>query len=901
VERNDFCGANDDGVKIDGEKRPPRKKRGLKSTRDDNEPFLLVGFDTEFKTPPRPLSFTEVAAGEAKYEVLSYQFCCRMQDGRVWSEICCPDKDARMSLGEFIIFALGSGAREAGITNIPTNIFLVGHFTRADVPAFADFHDLTDVLSNVRNTFISVDSYVPLDIKFPDGEAPVELKVRLRDTMLLSPGTSKSLAAIGELIGKPKIILDPDPERELWMKQNMDVVRRDHWPLFREYALNDAIICTEYIDRIQKQYKEITGVQKIPTTLTSIGVDLLLKSWDETLGVDELEILGKEVVINKVWDKRKGYYVKVKKKVDLAEIHWNMNFVTECYHGGRNEQFWFGPGFEDVWTDYDLSSAYPTAMSLIGVPQWCDFYHSTDLDDFTPTTLGFALVDFAFPEGTRFPTLPVRTAHGLVFPMSGSSYCAAPEIALAKSLGAGLIIRYSTIIPTDDSCKIFGEFIKECLDKRSQYPKRSFDALFWKEISNSTYGKTAQGLMAKRVYDMRSRDTVQLPPSKITNPFFAAFITSFVRAILGEVINKLPDDVAVFSCTTDGFLTNAAAHQIKKAQSGELSAIFRGMREELTGKPGVLEVKHCIRQPLGWRTRGQATLIPGVLNPDDDGFHIVLAKSGIFTPAELKTDEEENTAIVKLFLERTPEHKITVAIKTGIRDMVERDADLVEKLLVKRLNMEFDWKRRPYAVGTSATHHHLAFSTIPWQTIEDFNIARELWEKFQERKAYCLKSVNDFHRFADFVEASMLTPSRAKGYLRSAGSVSPDISRLRLLLCSAWRQSQAGLSYDPKAFSAKQFAQILSDAGVPCNRYHVENGKRRPFDPMSCPPTLACHEALERLSETFPGLDSSVIFGTAQLDSLMRTVPVSNCIFVTQCETRPATGDNAITPFQQAA
>ncbi len=190
-------------------------------------------------------------------------------------------------------------------------------------------------------------------------------------------------------------------------------------------------------------------------------------------------------------------------------------------------------------------------------------------------------------------------------------------------------VKRGVIVPSDPKTRIFGAFIKECLEHRIQAGSKTLEGLFWKEISNSTYGKTAQGLRKKRVYDMRDRTTKELPPSKITNPFFAAYITSFTRAILGEIINSLRPDTYVFSCTTDGFLTTAGEEEINKAQQGDLCKLFEKSREMLTGIASVLEQKHAIRKPLGWRTRGQATLIPGN-NPDkDDGFNIVLAKGGI--------------------------------------------------------------------------------------------------------------------------------------------------------------------------------------------------------------------------------------------------------------------------------
>ncbi len=126
---------------------------------------------------------------------------------------------------------------------------------------------------------------------------------------------------------------------------------------------------------------------------------------------------------------------------------------------------------------------------------------------------------------------------------------------------------------------MFGSFIKDCIEKRKQHPKKSFEAMFWKEIANSTYGKTAQGLREKRVYDMRDQTMKALPPSAITNPFFASYITSFVRAVLGEIINRIPPDKVVFSATTDGFITDAVHKEIEGAQGGTLATLFMQAQE----------------------------------------------------------------------------------------------------------------------------------------------------------------------------------------------------------------------------------------------------------------------------------------------------------------------------------
>jgi 16S rRNA A1518/A1519 N6-dimethyltransferase RsmA/KsgA/DIM1 with predicted DNA glycosylase/AP lyase activity len=76
------------------------------------------------------------------------------------------------------------------------------------------------------------------------------------------------------------------------------------------------------------------------------------------------------------------------------------------------------------------------------------------------------------------------------------------------------------VVPTDANERVFGQFVKKCVEERTKYAKKTLDNLFWKELCNATYGKTAQGLKEKRVYDLRSKKSVKLPPSKITNPFY---------------------------------------------------------------------------------------------------------------------------------------------------------------------------------------------------------------------------------------------------------------------------------------------------------------------------------------------------------------------------------------------
>ena len=92
------------------------------------------------------------------------------------------------------------GALKAGvIASYPRSITMAGHFTRADLCMFADFHRyLKRRLAAVRGTYVTTDRRLPLNLPFPGGARRVTVAVV--DTMLLAPEKS-SLAKLGRHVG----------------------------------------------------------------------------------------------------------------------------------------------------------------------------------------------------------------------------------------------------------------------------------------------------------------------------------------------------------------------------------------------------------------------------------------------------------------------------------------------------------------------------------------------------------------------------------------------------------------------------------------------------------------------------------------------------------------------------
>ena len=843
---------------------PEKRKRG--EPKETPERRLLIGFDTEYQSG-EAVDVTEVRRGaaEAKNLVLSYQYSTKLVtrsddgDAKQLSGIIIPEDGERLSLPDFIAFAVGAWLDEFPGEKAPHCVYLVGHFTCADLPAFKGSEELIRTrLSAIRSTFVSMGA----PIKIPVGKTTSDLAfhVELRDTNLLAPEGVKALGALGEIVGLPKIRLHQDVAEEIRIKSNMSALLATNWALFREYAIRDADICVSYSECILRRFDDLFGRFEIPVTLTSFGTGLTIMDW-EGCGQDRLAILGKERVMEVRFDKKLGCYRDRPAEPYLDVVNLHLKLASESYHGGRNEQFMYGPAPEGNWRDLDLSSAYTTAMSLIRRARWKEIAPFTDLSELKPLDLAFGYFKFRFPDDVRFPTLPVRTKTGIIFPREGMSYCAAPEIWLALQLGAKLELVHGVRIPVDDDVPVYRNFIMDCIKRRNAHAKGTFDNLFWKEVGNSVYGKTAQGLREKRVYDVRKDATVKLPESRITQPFFASFITSYTRAVLGEILNAFPRDVLVFSVTTDGFLATPNDGQLEAALTGKLAQSFIQARRDLVGDDRALEVKHAIRQPIGWRTRGSATLQAG----DDAVTGVVLQKGGIKTD-ELLRGKAKNDLIVRMFLNRDPDQVITYTTGIGPKDMLRSGTDFVSRHNEKRLRMEYDWKRKPVNPRdvtfrfNGNEYSHLAFDTAPLETVEEFAEIRSAWEAYNKKTRFCLKTLTDYEQFDRYLKTNELPTD----ITRYAAKVNGDLKRLKRDLCRAFVAKQAGFDrvLDGRKVKYREFCTALNEHGIPCKVSDLDYAKKS--EPFRAGTTIATERVLAAMARLkaghFPELETGVFF-----------------------------------------
>lgn len=544
--------------------------------------ILYVGFDTEY----------QYNAITGQNEIISYQVVGQTQRGQC-SVIVYPKSVAKHHRWKFeaIVGYLIAEMFEQGLLDeVPKEVVVFGHFLRADLTTFSDFwkNQKTTLRSVSRTVTSAMQDYGvdvqalgkrkagkdPHVVEAPSGEK-YRTKVRFVDTLALSPNGS-GLAVIGELIGLPKLEL-PDG----YVKDEMQRFKDEQPEQFEAYAMRDAEIALAYGLRMFKFATVELGLSKCPITLGAMGVAVFLKMLKES-GVDKREAFGEREITTQHWNAKLGRPHTKKELVPTDARELFEHLAIRCFMGGRNECFTCGPSDIGTFYDFDLSGAYTTGMVDIRPLDYDRAFMTTNIDDYCGHVCGFARVRFSFPDGTRFPCIAVHhDLYGLYFPMTGETFTTAPEIEAARNMGATIEILQGVVIPWQlDSEPLFLSFVQLIREKRTSYPKKSYEASMWKEIGNSLYGKTAQGLRSKTAFELASGLSKDIPRSAVTNPYFAAHTTGFIRAVISELLASVPTNRQVISVTTDGFLTDAPMNELDL--TGPLCARFNAHNELVT-------------------------------------------------------------------------------------------------------------------------------------------------------------------------------------------------------------------------------------------------------------------------------------------------------------------------------
>lgn len=790
-----------------------------------NDLTLHIGFDTEYVFNPET----------RQNDILSYQSYVVLPDNTGISNIIYPpdsQKKSRLSFKEFLFQTITPLLETGVITKWPGIINIYAHFIRADITSFANFwSDYKILLKGIRGTVSSFKNRYGIDfdeqqerrvkteqIMFDKRTSPPRCSnVAFIDTLLITPG-GMGLAECGELLGLPKLTI-PAPYSITNMREYLLGDRAG----FEAYALRDAEIAVRYALQVRNFCARELMIDRVPATIGAMAVSRFTKTLKENNMSPEV-CLGTHIKTRELWLTEKQAFRTIKNPASVPSRELFETFPINCYHGGRNECFMMGVTPSDHWYDYDLAGAYTTGLLDILTPDYGNIRLSKNPDDYCGHVMGFALVTFRFSESVPYPSLPVRTdQYGLFFPLSGESWATAPEIELALSLGAEMTIHNGIIVPwicatsphNSESTSVFLPFVQQVRENRNRHIKGSLEEKFWKEIGNSLYGKLAQGLRAKTAFDTARGLNRSLPPSSVTQPFFAAHVTGFIRAVVGELMNALPSDSSVVSVTTDGFLTNCPLNKIN--MSGPLSSRFQSLCDIVDPGSSMLTCKHEVSQLIAMKTRGQLTY------KAIQGKPVVHARAGVKPPADIPR-RDYNDYMVDLYLNRLPGQTLSRSTLISTREMWLSESDLVSREQDIRLNLEFDFKRQP--VQPAMNEGHLLMSSRPWDNMEEALQQRSLFDDW--RQTHTLKTLADWDDWCDFLYCrTVFSDMKLK-----VGSKRSDDILVRLFL-RALTQCQWGLMLkDKKSYSCKEVAEWLTSEGYSVTVTDVKNAVRAKIPQM---------------------------------------------------------------------
>ena len=341
--------------------------------------------------------------------------------------------------------------------------------------------------------------------------------------------------------------------------------------------------------------------------------------------------------------------------------------------------------------------------------------------------------------------------------------------------------------------------------------------LFIKTLGNSIYGKLAQAVRPRRVFDTRIMDMKPLGESPITNPFLAAAVTGLIRAVLGEMLARVPTGDRVLTVTTDGFLCDVPKERVTNLCCGDIGKLFSTARELIDGNPDILEVKHEAEELIVWRTRGTATVMT-----DSDGSGkprlAILARAGFKRQQGMELSEESDLFIDR-FLDRKAGDVTTFNRLRGVRDLCENGGDMVNVEARIRYTMDYDWKRLPSSASERPLRKrdHLCFDTKPLRCVDDYRHIRAAWKDYYKRYGRALKHCGDL---ADFQEFSGVIESGKLQLPANQHVVFVAKNMFMIAYCRAvW-----GLD---RELTNKQLADLLSEGGYATEVWEVENAKRK--------------------------------------------------------------------------
>lgn len=857
--------------KMSGKKKRQRKRHDIRES-------IIFGFDTEYQ-------YHKEEDGNI---VLAYSYCIRY-NGRQCSglfKVKQFDKSGRMKFDKFFVKSIEAAIEAevlSGWSDVK-HVVMAAFCIRADLFSFAEaFKDFKTRLDGVRKAVVTIKQDYGLniaavynrDLDFSEQKLwdknnnPHEVDVSFYDLMLLAPA-GFSLKKVGDLVGLKKIDIEPpySIERMIeFMKQAPE--------LFDEYSIRDSEIAALYMERMIEFCCDELGFASVPYTIGGIGV----KRFKSLLEGDFNEVFGYEEIEETYWSVKKAKPVTIKKCVVTILRSIFEQFATEGYHGGRNESFLNGLSPRGRWKDYDAPSCYTVILNMLRPIDYASLSTTDDPQDFVGDKFGVAYVRFKHHGNPRVTTLPVNAgSKGLFYVKEGECVVGAPEIEVALNAGVEIEVIKGVVGDwVDPDNRIFLPFMEEVRAMRNSYDDGTFEERMWKEIGNSLYGKLAQGLRKRAVFDTASGLSKQIPQSQLTNPYFAMHVTSTARALMTEMMLSIPDEHYIGNVTTDGFTTTADLDKGEIDLHGVIGQRFRECYHMIeSSDKEILAKKHEVARLNFMKNRGQETV------EAIDGEKQIQARAGVSLPKDV---EDKHAFMRDLYFNRKVGQMVTTKHLISNREMFLDERDFVGVERTEKMNLEWDMKRElvnPIEMTFDGVTH-IFCETQPHENIDEALAMRARFDGWRVNN--CLKRLTDWESWEDYWLTSSLTLPTGIRYQflkgddgkvlktedgQKTGEGSDGV--LRRLFIRAFMQNCCEL--DSTSCERKELADWLSFYGYDTTANEVRGAERALFVENAVPVTEKLLKLLRLLLRGFPEFEYEPLFDPSQLDELERRLNI---------------------------
>ena len=604
-----------------------------------------------------------------------------------------------------------------------------------------------------------------LDPKCGRNQNKYPLTIQVADVLCHTPNKKRSIKDICHAVGLDNMYIDTKNVR-------MSALLKNDPRLYFQHA---SCVCLSTLLYIAELY----GYNAVPpVTLISAAAKVMRDEMAKTLRsqtVAEFDRAYRGIQLvtgGKMKKKDKPGFIQnssmepINDKARTVQIDF-----AGAFHGGYNMSSTIG--YHPKWTtEYDLRSAYATAMCMVEDVDWDNPFddlilnRELQLRDFkvqyafaktlNPLLPMFACVDFEFPADVKYPCIPVVVDGTPIYPLSSKGlsgvYATGPELYLALRLGAkvfvhrGYILAASIDPETGNSFCSLRDAVKQLVLDRSlasgDFGKDSIEAMTLKEMCAAGYGKVAQNVADNGL----SEDGFKVS-SPITNPVAASLITAIVRCEILAALNQISR--AGYSCyaaTTDGLISDMPKDELDTLDLFGFRKPMETARLFLTdgNDPALFDCKHQQDDLLNLSTRCYVSLRA----EDEDGLPGVCAHGNLSVEYEKNSLEDRRDLYYKA-ISRTGNVTSVNTSYTSLRKLKKGESFKVGDQQ-KAVSLDFDMRRKPVHESfrkvmvpfDGALYEIANFDTVPFADVAEY---KEYLKKKNNKK--CLRTCEDWDAF----------------------------------------------------------------------------------------------------------------------------------------------------------